>query len=227
MSMTRLRPLAGLAVASAFLLAGCGGLHPGAAVLVGNETITMSHVDRVAGDYCQAIEKQLQGNHQVVPQRYLRGGVAGTLALTAAARQLADQYGVTAGKQYDQQVATLQSGVAQLPDSVRASVVEVESAKTYVEGVEAAVGQKLLAGQSAAQQGYTQSVARGKQALDDWLTAHDVQFDPQLGVKVDKGAIVPADTSLSFPVGTAATQGAATTPDQTYAASLPDAHRCG
>ncbi len=226
MSMTRLRPLAGLAVASALLLTGCAGLHPGVAAQVGDEAITMAHVDRVAGDYCVAIEKQLQGDNQVVPQRYLRGGVAGTLALTAAARQLADEYGVDAGKQYDRQVADLQAGVAQLPDEVQDSVVEVESAKTYVEGVQAAVGRKLLAGEGAAG-GYTESVARGKQALDDWIADHDVEFDPQLGVEFDKGAIVPVDTSLSFAVGDAASKGGAASPDPTYAEGLPDAQSCG
>jgi hypothetical protein len=59
------------------LLSSCGALHPGAAAVVGDKTIPMSKVDQVAGDYCHAITKQLQGDAQVVPLSFVRRGVAG------------------------------------------------------------------------------------------------------------------------------------------------------
>src|SRR5512132_2619188 len=77
-------------------LTGCGvagtSFQPGVAARVGNDTITVQEVDSIASSYCSSIEKQLGANNQVVPQRYLRGGIAGQLALVSAARQLAARY---------------------------------------------------------------------------------------------------------------------------------------
>src|SRR5919112_1090637 len=109
------RPLAGTVAASVLVLAGalsgCGvagtGFHPGVAAQVGDDQIKVSRVDTIASDYCSAIREQLRGENQVLPLRYLRGGIAGQLALVAAAEQLAEEHGVEAGAQYDQKVAEL------------------------------------------------------------------------------------------------------------------------
>jgi peptidyl-prolyl cis-trans isomerase SurA len=148
-SKTRLG-LAGTLAAAVALLTGCGSLSPGTAVTVGDETITVDQVDDYTADYCEAIERQLEGEGQVVPNRYFRSGVAGQLALRSAAEQLADEYGVEAGSGYDQRVAELEQSVAMVDEDLREAVVEVESATAYVEAVQAAVGEQLLAQEGAA-----------------------------------------------------------------------------
>lgn len=234
--MSMPRPLAGLAVPllsgmAALLLSGCGvagtSFHPGVAAQVGDETVSVAKVDSIASNYCSAIETQLSSQHQVVPRHYLRDGIAGRLTLLAAARQLADQYGVEAGTQYDQRVAELHSAVATLPEDQQQAVIEIEASTAYLSGVEQAVGEKVLAAQGTSGASSRAAAKAGQAAFATWLDHHDVTIDPQFGISIKNGQTVKTDTSVSFPVGDAAKQGQAATPDPSYASSLPDAHRCG
>ena len=220
--------LAGLVVAGA-LLAGCGSASPGVAVRVGDEVITTNEVDELAGEYCRAVGRSLaaQNPPQVVPNRYFRSGIAGTLTMRTIGEQLGEEYGVEPGKTYDQSVAKLEQSVSVLDEEVRGAVVEVESSTAYVEAIQAAVGQVLLEeeeGGSAAD--YSTQVARGQQAFEDWISANGVTFDPALGVTLEKGQVTTQDTSLSFSAGESAVAGAADEPDPAYAATLPAAQSC-
>src|SRR6478609_92632 len=94
--VTRVSSLAGLAVAGAVLLTGCGSvpdLNPGVAVVVGDDSVTTRDVADLSSDYCAAAEPQLQG--QPLPRHYLNGRVAGSIALRSAADQLMTARGVT------------------------------------------------------------------------------------------------------------------------------------
>ena len=229
------RPLAGTVAASALVLAGalsgCGvagtGFHPGVAAQVGDDQIKVSQVDRIASDYCSAIREQLRGENQVLPLRYLRGGVAGQLALVAAAEQLAEEHGVEPGRQYDQKVAELENAVAELPEGQQDAVIAIESSSTYLAGVQEAVGTKLLREEGTAQPTPTEAAQAGQEAFNAWLEEQDVAIDPQFGVALRDGQAVPTDTSLSHAVGTTARNGDADTPDPEYAGSLPATLRCG
>jgi hypothetical protein len=213
------------------LLSGCGvagtGFHPGVAAEVGDDTISVSKVNQVASDYCVAIEGQLADNNQVLPQRYLRGGIAGQLVLVSAAEQLAAEYDVEPGVQYDQKVAELQSGTAELSEGQQEAVIEIESSSAYITGIQEAVGEQLLRAKGAADPTIEKARARGQRVFNTWLADHDVAIDPQFGVEIKGGQAVPTDTSLSYAVGDTAKNGQADSPDQEYAASLPDSHRCG
>jgi hypothetical protein len=229
-----IRPLAGTVAASALLLgalSGCGvagtGFHPGVAAQVGSDRVSVSRVDEVASNYCSAISEQLRGDHQVLPLRYLRGGVAGQLALVAAAKQLAEEYDVEPGAQYDQKVAELQGAVATLPEKQQDAVIEVESSASYISGVQQAVGTEVLRKQGTAKPTTAQAAQAGQRTFNAWLDDHEVDLDPQFGVELKDGQAVPADTSLSHAVGSNAKKGDADTPDPAYAGSLPSSHRCG
>lgn len=225
MSKTRLGAVAALAVAGMFL-SGCGSASPGVAAQVGDRDISTNRVDELAGQYCQALEDQLTGNSQVVPHRYFRSGVAGTLAMREVADQLAAEYDVEAGPTYDKQVAELEQNVAVLDDEVQEAVIEVESSPAYVEAVQRAVGEVLLEAEGA-EQGYDDQVARGRTAFEAWVSEHGVTFDPSLGIELVKGNIESVDSSLSVAVGEQARAGQSEEPDETYARALPDSHRCG
>lgn len=239
--MIKPRPLVGSAVRSAvcwaavpLLLAGLSGcgvagtdFHPGVAAQVGDDTVSVSEVDSVASSYCSAIVGQLQGNNQVLPLRYLRGGIAGQLALVAGARQFADENSVDAGRQYDQKVAELESAVSQLPEDQQDAVIKVEGSTTYISGVEMAVGKKLLKEQGTSKPQPSDATAAGEKAFGDWLDGQDVSIDPQFGVEIKDAKAVPADTSVSYALGDTASKGNAQSPDQSYAAALPASHRCG
>jgi hypothetical protein len=225
-SMSRLGRLAGLA-AAVTVLAGCGNVHPGVAVTAGDETVTVRDVDDTTADYCEAIETQLKTNQQIVPLSYFRSGIAGVLAQRSVAEQLAEEYDVEPGKLYDDKVVQLEQSVRQLDAGVRDAVVTVESAGTYVEGVQAAVGKLLLDDEGTTDAQYSDQVDRGRQAYEAWISKHGVTFNPQFGVAMVKGNPEPVDTSVSLAVGDNAKAGAAEQPDPAYAKSLPGPHSCG
>ncbi|MCW2842623.1 MAG: hypothetical protein JWN22_539 [Nocardioides sp.] len=229
------RPLVGLVAVSALLasgvLSGCGvagtDFQPGVAARVGDSTVSSDKVEQLVAGYCSAIEDQLRTNKTIVPQSYLSSVIAGELAMVEAARQLADQYAVEAGKDYDQKVAQLEGAVTALKPDEQTAVVEVESAASYVSSVVQAVGTQQLAAAGTAKPTSDAATAAGQKALVAWLDDHDVRIDPKFGIAIKDGQAVPDDTSLSYAVGTTAKSGQATTPDQAYAGALPAAHRCG
>jgi len=226
------RPLVG--VVSLLLLGGLSGcgvagteFHPGVAAQVDGERISVSKVDDTASSYCDAIVKQLQGNHQVLPMRYLRGGVAGALTLRTAAEQFAAEHHVGPGSGYDQKVGELQTATSSLPESQAAAVIEIESAGSYISGVEQAVGQQVLGQQGSSRPSVDDAAKAGQQAFASWLDRQDVQIDPQFGVEVKGDQAVPTDTSVSYALSEQARQANAKTPDQSYASGLPASNRCG
>lgn len=221
--MTRIR-LVGVALVATVLLTGCGSVpafNPGVAARVGDDTISMSRVDDVSSSYCSYVEKQLQPG-QVIAGHYLRGQVAGNLALREAVDQFAAEHGVTADPSYDAAVKQAEQGLADLSEAERQAVIDVQGAPVYVQAVEKSVGAKLAPGKSDKAQ-----VAAGQQAFQAWLADHDVRLDPRFGVDIDQGSTAAADTSLSFAVGDAATKADAGQPDTDYAAKLPETQRCG
>jgi peptidyl-prolyl cis-trans isomerase SurA len=229
-----IKSLAGVAAGSLLLvgaLSGCGvagtDFHPGVAAQVGDDTISVSKVNSVVSSYCSALEGQLAAQQQVLPMRYLRGGVAGELALVAAARQFAEETGVEPGSTYDDKVAQVRTAVKDLPEDQQDAVLEVETSAAYVAGVEQSVGEQVLADKGDTAPQPADAVKAGTKEFTRWLSDQDVSIDPQFGVSIESGQAVPEDTSVSFPLGDTAQQGDAPTPDPSYAAGLPDSLRCG
>jgi hypothetical protein len=218
------RTLGAVGALSVLVLTGCGAVQPGTAVEVGDDSIALSEVDEVASDFCSAIEPQLEAQPQSIPNSYLRGGIAGTLALRSVAEQVAAEYGVDADSQrYQEAVRELRTNVEPVPEEFRESVIEVESAPQYVEAIQAAVGEQELDGQG----GYEEFVAAGSEVFTDWIAENGVEFDPALNTELKDGAISTVDGSVSFAVSEAARNGLAAEPNGALARQLPDAHRCG
>ena len=224
MTSTRLRTLAALAAASTVLLTGCNavpGFNPGVAARVADDTVSLQTVDEVSTSYCEYVETQLQEG-QVLPQHYLRGQVAGSLALRSAADQFAAEHDVTADPSYAIAAHRAAQSLSDLTDAQLQAVIDVQGAATYVQAVERSVGASM--GASGGAKGET---AAGEQAFQQWLDDNDVQIDPRFGVTIDSGSTAPADTSVSFPLGVTATKAGADQPDTDYAADLPESQRCG
>lgn len=224
MTVSTTRRLGALAAVAVLALTGCGAVQPGTAVRVDDETISLARVDEVAADFCAAIEPQLDGQAQTLPNSFLRGGIAGTLALRSAADQVAAEYGVEAdSEQYRAALAELQRSTATLPEDVRDSVVEVQGATAYLEAVQAAVGEQELDGRGA----YEDFVNAGAEVLTAWIAEHEVEFDPALSTTLENGAITSVDESVSFAVSDQAKAGLAAEPNPAEARLLPATHRCG
>lgn len=205
-------------------LTGCGALQPGVAVEVGDETISLDRVDQAAADFCAAVEPQLETKAETIPHGFLRSAVAGTLALRSVADQVAADYGVEPDSdQYLQTMADLRQGVQAVPEDLRDTVLEVESAPPYVEAVQAAVGEVVLDGEGK----YEDFVAAGADEFETWIAENDVEFDPALDTAIKDGVPDSADGSLSFAVSETARNGQATEPNSMTARLLPESQRCG
>lgn len=211
---------------AAILLTGCAGASPGVAVQVGEETITTNELDERVTEYCQALEKQLEANATTVLNRIFRAGMAGSMAERSMAEQIAEDHDVEPGQVYDDKVASLEQSVAVLPEDLQQVVVDVESQATYVEAIKAGVGEQLLTEENGTGGAYTDQVARGTQAFNDWAAENEITFDPALGVDLVDGQLTRVDTSLSYAVGPEARAGGAEQPDPTYSRQQPATQRC-
>jgi peptidyl-prolyl cis-trans isomerase SurA len=210
-------------------LTGCGvagtSFQPGVAAEVDGQKISTDRVDRLVGDYCDAVREQLQQDGSVVPLGYLRSGVVGQLALVSAAEQLAAEHGVDPTQDYERVVTDLEAQTRDLPEDQRDAVVEVNGSSAYVQAVQLAVGDKLL-GEEGEPSGPEAAGQRGADELNAWLDDHDIDINPEFGIAFEDGQVVSEDTQLAFAVGDTATTSALEAPDQEYAKSLPASQRC-
>ena len=218
-----LRPLA-VAAAVGLLLSGCGA-QPGVAARVGDDSISLSQVDRDAALLCEAFEPQLQG--QVYPMRFLRAQVLGSLLERTIGHQVAAEYGVEAGASYQALVSEQRAGYESLPERTRATVLDLATASAYRQSVLEAAADAELRAEGVAAPTQQQVAERGQDIFNQWPNDHEVVLDPRFGLEVVDGQIASADTALSFGLSAAARDGSAAEPDPTYAQSLPDSQRCG
>ena len=228
--MTR-RYLAGVAAVAALTLSGCGNAGPGVAAKVGDETVTVSDVDRLTEGYCKALEEQITAQGQVVPMRLVRTFVAGSLTLQAAAEQLADENDITQPEGYPDQVKQVETQAETLPAAHRDDFVEIGKARVFVTALERQIGAQLLLNEGNPSANDDQKVNRGREELVVWLGEHGVDINPRYGFAIKDGNIVDVTNDTSYPLSADAVAAgkfnASTGPDQTYSASLPDSQRCG
>ena len=225
--------LAGLAAAG-LVLSGCGasmGIHPGAAAVIGDETISMNRIDTTTTRYCQAYEPQISQQSQRVPMRYLRQFVAANLSQRLLGQQLAAAYDVQPTSAYTQQVTKVEQQFASSSSTLRDAVVDVEAGGTYLSDVQVAIGQKLLAASGTSAPTAKAALQRGQVATQDWLKSHSISIDPVFGIAPDGGQFKAAPDQTSYPLSTLASQGAAaggaSQPDPAYTAALSPSQVCG
>ena len=214
----------GALLAGALLLSGCAGLRPGTAVEVGDEQITTSELDSVATRYCSAASASLDQQAQTIPHSYIRGGIAGLLAMQEVASQVAAERGVEVETDaYRRQLGAVRDRVADLSEAHQEAVLEVEGARIYTTVAQTEIGEDVLG--SGGEDSELQ--AAGAQEMQRWIEENGVEFDPSLNVTMRDGAPAPADGSLSFAVSEGAKAGQEEQPNSALAAELPDSQRCG
>jgi hypothetical protein len=224
--------LAGVVAAvAAFTLSGCGAASPGVAVKVGDQTLSMTEVDELTVGYCDGLEQQFEASGTVLPMSFVRDHIVRNLTVRAAAEQLAEEYSVDLPPTYARSVRDLRGQMAELPEDRIDQVLEVESVGAYVQAVEIEVGDILLAqaGESGADD--QAKLARGQDALRQWMSEHPADINPRYGIAVSDPRLDVAptlvDTGTSYALSANAVDGAKAEPDQAYAATLPSSQRCG
>ena len=230
--MTRSRTLRGLALAvtAAAALSGCS-THPGSAATVGSESITESHVDDVAQQLCTArsVSAKAQGQQtQPAQSRAARQGAVSLLISSA----LSQQYGATVGAEPDPEqvsaaLASFQPTIDAMPAGLRTEYTATLRELVGGELVLLDAGRQELTKAGATKVTDQQAYTEGTKLRDAWAADHaDVSVDPRFG-RYAQGSLVPSSGSLSVPVSTSATAGAAAQPNTSFVGALPDNQKCG
>lgn len=222
MSKTRLTTAATTALAG-LLLTGCGSAAPGIAVKVGDEELTVRHVDSVAEHYCTAVG-DLESE---VPMGFVRQYVVQLLTLRSQASQIADDYGVEPGSGYYNDVAQRQGTAGTKPEEVRKDYVELASTTAYAQDILDQVGRIVLEDRGVADPTADEVTQAGIDVFNQWPDANGIEIDPRYGLEAVDGVLSPVDTNTSVAVGDTAKAGLKAEPDPSFAATLPLHHRCG
>ena len=223
MSKTRLMTAATMGVAG-LLLTGCGSVAPGVAVKVGDEQLTVKDIDTTTSHYCTSVEEQLESP---VPMSFVRQYVVQLLTLRSQADQIADDYGVTAGSSYQNDVSQRLGTAGTMPEEVRDDYVRLTSTPAYAQDIVDQIGQIVLDDQGVTDATTEQVTQAGLDVFNQWPDAHGVDVDPRYGLANVDGVLKPIDTNTSVAVGETARSGLADKPDPAFAKTLPTTHRCG
>ncbi|MCF6376537.1 hypothetical protein L2K70_02880 [Nocardioides KLBMP 9356] len=223
MSKTRLMTAATVGVAG-LLLTGCGSASPGIAAKVGDETISNRTIDTATEHYCTSVGDQLESP---VPMSFVRQYVVQLLTLRAQVDQIADEYGVTPGSTYQNDVAQRQGTAATMPEDVRDDYIKLTSTPAYAQDIVDQVGAKVLEDRGVTDPTSDEATQAGVDVLNTWPDANGIEIDPRYGLESVDGVLKPIDTNTSVAVGDTAKSGLADTPDAEFAGTLPSTQRCG
>lgn len=228
--MTRSRTLRGLVLAAVAgcALSGCAN-HPGSAAVVGSERISDSRLEDVAGAFCAlaSASARTEQQPQVQDSKTARLQALGVLIDDALSRQYAESEGVEPDQgQVSAFVARSKATLDALPASERSVfrgiLTEYAEAQTSL----AQVGQRKLRAAGTAKPTADQALQEASRLRGEWAAENaDVSVDPRYG-SYAKGALQPADGSLSVPVSADAKAGVAATPAPAWVAGLPANQKC-
>ena len=216
--------LAALAAGATAVLGGCS-LNPGAAAVVGSETIAHERVDEVAAAVCTANVTTSRASNQPPPTLANSGAREVALQIlleTELSQQFGEHEGVEATPQeVSQAVAQNERGLMLLPEEQRQDFREAlrEYAESQLLLIE--VGRAEL-GEGASD---SEALRAGLAQRAEYVDQLDVEVDPRYG-RFAEGSYRRGGTALSFPVTEQAKGGAAEQPSTTFVSSLPRSQQC-
>ena len=227
--MSRSRTVKGsvLALAAAFVMSACA-TPPGAAAVVGSESISDTHVDEVAHALCAAQGASQNGQAPAaLASRSARQGALGVLLNSSLSRQ----FGASQGVQPDQrQVSAALAGSEQNIKSLPADRRDVfrQTVQEYAEGqlMLIDIGKRELAKSGKTNVTDQQAISEGTKLRNAWAAKNaDVSVDPRYGV-YQKNSLLPVSGSLSVAASSRAADGNSPDPSTGWVASLPASQKC-
>ena len=185
-----------LAAATTLVLAGCGSVHPGAAAVVGDTTISMERADEFASVYCKlSVLSAAEGTP--IDNADVRRQAVTDLVVGVVAREMAEDAKVEVNPSSYEITPSQRQEIAQsFPDSELDLVVQAinESQHTY------AIAEQLGAQAVDDPDAETEQLRdQGVRLIQAELARRDVRFDPRFGIKGD-GTQKASTGSLSVPV---------------------------
>lgn len=216
--------MAALAAGAVTVLAGCG-LHPGAAAVVGSETIPHDTVDQVAAAVCSANVATSRVSNQPPPTLANRGAREVALQIlleTELSTQFAEHEGVEAKpSEVSRAVGQNEQALNLLPADQRQAFRT--TLRNYAESqlMLIEIGRESL-GQEVSD---SQALQEGLRLRKEYVDRLEVEVDPRYGQFVD-GEFRRGGTSLSVPVSETAKGGSSAQPSPAFVSSLPASQQC-
>jgi hypothetical protein len=185
-----------VAAAVALLLAGCGSVHPGAAAVVGDITISMGQADDTAAVYCKlALASAPQGTP--ISNADVRRQAVTDLVVGVVAREMAQEANVEPNPSTYEVTPAQRKEIAQaVADDELDAVIDAINASQHT----FAIAEKLGAEQNDDPDADAEQLRQqGLQLIQAEVARRDVRFDPRFGIARD-GTQKSATGSLSVPV---------------------------
>ncbi len=197
-------------------------MHPGAAAVVGGDTISTGQVDDVALSLCAANS----GGQSGLPTRQARQGALSVLLQTQLALQLGRKEGVRANQQ-QLAAAVAQSGstIRKLPPERRPAFRDALTRYVEAQLMLREAGRKVLEARGPGTVTAQRAQAAGTALLRRYADRADISVDPRFG-RFTNGALQAASGSLSVPVSSRASDGSSSDPSASWVAGLPANQKC-
>jgi hypothetical protein len=190
----KLRVLA--AAGAVLLLTGCGSVHPGAAAVVDDTTISMSRADDVASVYCKLSLLSAQEG-QPIPNADVRRQAVTDLVVAVVADEMAEDADLTPNpSSYEVSPAQRDEIAQSFPEDELDEIVDTinDSQRTFA--IAELLGEREVSDPDAETQ---QLQEEGFQLIQAELERRDVEFDPRYGLGDDLQQNASTG-SLSVPV---------------------------
>jgi hypothetical protein len=193
--MTRAR--AAVLVLAGLTLAACGSVHPGAAAVVDDQTISMKSVDKAAKALCTL---SLVSSKGATPpdNADIRRQAVSTLVSLIVARKVAKDEGITP-KPSDYELTSDQEGQVAKAFPKEKNLGEINKLieqSQELSAISLALGQKIT-GQAPTAETENQIGAAGQSEITKAFKDNDVEFAPRFGLSNSGSDKPPTSGSLS------------------------------
>lgn len=165
---------AGLAAAAVLVVSGCGAMHPGAAVVVDGESVSIEKVDNIADNICAALTASGQTGMAGADARQQAASMMLTLL---ASRQAADELGVEVEpSEYALTGEDTEMLAARFPDADAAQIETLLKIGKETTALVTAIGERRTGGTDQ------EAIQAGQKYLQDYIASADVDVDPRYGL---------------------------------------------
>jgi len=226
---SRLAALSTIALLALPALSGCGQnpIHPGAAAVVGDQTLSGSDLNAISRDLCTVLKSDQQSIGSGYPRSALMASVVQAFMLRAVADQLAEEYDVTPDKSYKSSADQIELRFGQADPDALANAMDTFTSTAYFVAVARAAGELELKESGNANPTQDESLTKGIALAQTWQDDHDIDVSPRFpAMKIGDQSIETVRDDTSYAVSDFAKQAAAEQPDKTFVDTLPPSQVC-
>lgn len=227
MSVSRLARLAVIAPAVmlvATALGSCGGATPGVAAEVGDDTITIDEVDGLASDLCALLDAVPDGDPNLpdlISGERARNSALQSQIFRSIADQMADEYGVETGQDFQRQVDQVRLRFGSVDEEKLDAALPAFTSFPYFVDIMRQVGATTEGDLSD-----DEALNAGVGLAREWEAEHGVETNPVFdSFKIGEREIEAERSDIAFGVSEAAKD--AEEGSDGYVSSLPESQRCG